>query len=915
MNHIYPQLLLPAEQTTPTPITSITMTTIADYKSRLRAIGAKVTHPNRAAYAEYMASLEWYKSFPWRPEQTAVFDAVDAHDRIVVQGIFGAGKSTMLIGIVFKALIEKHYKPRSIMYTAFNVCVKNEIRRKFSSYGIRNKIQVFTFDSLVYKICAIHGCPGLDEPNYEGRRKFVYNLIATKTACVQFNFRLVILDESQDLEIQALDVFTTFFPRAKFVFMGDVLQSIQREPRESLLWQLISSDKYTADPDTAWRRMFMYETPRVPTAVLKSVSHALSSFYPEFKTEFQKWTSTNRLAGHMEWRPFKNYKQMFSDVVTFVQTHGHTDTMVLTFSSSITVRGALGDVSRIRNLLCEHGIPVNFNHKSMDADKVFLSTSNSSKGLERKHVLVVLTFPMEQAFMNFSNDLVMNLITVALTRAIETVTVYVPTTAEKFTPVLSYYENVPEPVAQPPPPPPDEQRQPQQPVDAPAIGAGNSKPRPAINDFSLGTVMDKEHSVTEILRLGVLKYETLAYVKSFAKPIVKHKLSDEPFKINLFTDEKRTLAGVFVEHLITTQWAGAWPDLASVAAAVKDNPVYAHCSHKIERLFGLYTGLTRARKYTAASVEYQTRALHVYSQLLLAVDHRIFVQLSDADIAKISGMWKTHWRTSVMYMKAAHDTSTPPSSRKVMIQSNCAMPFVKGIIDMLTVSTRGGSSADKTFANHTFWEIKASADPLWHSDALSQAMLYVLANAKARCTVILINPFRNQVCKYSVRIPAINTVRHRVIHDCVIYNANSYMAKTFKTVVPAADKTTLDLLQSVFVHTQDHADSKSATVLRLFSPTKLNIVSHVITKGTESKLGRESDVVSVADGIDMRVLEGKTVYVAEDCILPETFDTLNVVRIERFDHTTGESFNTARDPFMQAVANILHLFSGTKFVY
>lgn len=865
------------------------MTTIADYKTRLRAMGAKVTHPNKAAYASYLTSLEWYKTFPWRAEQTAVFDSVDTYDRTVVQGIFGAGKSTMLTGIIFKALVEQNYRPRSIMYTAFNVCVKNEIRLKFSSYGIRNKIQVSTFDSLIYRICHIHGCPNLDEPDYEGRRKFVYALIASQQHCVEFNTKLVILDEAQDLEIQALGVFTTFFPRARFVFMGDVLQSIQREPRESLLWQLVTNDKYVSD----WHRMFMYETPRVPNAILDTVNHALSAFYPEFKDEFSKWTSTNSLGGKIEWHQFKNYKQMFTDVVTFVKSRPYTDTMVLTFSSSITVRGALGDVSRVRNMLVENNIPVNFNHKSMDADKVFLSTSNSSKGLERRHVLVILTFPLEQAFMNFSSDLVMNLVTVALTRAIETVTVYVPIATDKFSPILKYYNNVPEPTQKPkemPPLPPTHH-----PVGA-AKAAAVVTDKPPVDPFSMEGIMDKEHSVTEILRLGVLKYDTLSYIKSFTKLIVKHKLVDEPFKINLFTDEKRTLAGVFIEHLITTQWGGDWPAMASLSA-FKDNPAYAHCVKKIGVLHKLYMSFTHAQKFQTSSVEYQMRVLHVYAQLHLALNHRIFVTLSESDIVKISGMWRDHWRAAILRMKAASAGGDKPPK----IQSNCAMPMMKGIIDMLTQQP----GAKEPYTNHTFWEIKASADPMWHVDALSQAMLYVLMNAKARCTVVLINPFRNQVHKYAVHIPNINTVRHRAIHDCVVYNANSYMAKTFKTVSASGE---IDLLNSVFVHTQGYADSKSVTILKLFSPTKITIVDHFITKGKDSKLGLESDR---SFQVNTNVLNNKKVYASEGTELP---DGIACTRIST-PHHTFTNFNTESDPFMQAVANLLGVFETSKFVY
>lgn len=852
------------------------MTTIQEYKLRLKAIGAKTTHANKHAYEKYIKTLEWYKTFPWREEQTCVFNSIEQYKRVVVQGIFGVGKSTMLIGIIFKALLEQNYTPKEIVYTAFNVCVKNEIRKKFSSYGIRNKIQVYTFDSLIYNICKIHNCPNLDEPNYEGRRKFVYNLISTNNVQIAFNVKLVVLDECQDLEIQALDVFTTFFPKAKFIFMGDVFQSIQKEPRESVLWQLISNETYK---DT-WYRIYMYETPRVPTNILISVRHALSQFYPEFKNEFGKWTSKNKLQGHIEWKQFKHYKQMFKDVVDFISVREYKDIMILTFSSSITVRGALGDVSRIRNMLCEQGVPVNCNHKNMESDKVFLSTSNSSKGLERKHVLVVLTFPLEQAFLNFSSDLVMNLVTVALSRAIETVTIYVPITIQKFSPILKYYENVPEPTIQ---------------YNSSTI---NDKPHLLMDKFDMDTVMNKEHSVTEILRLGVLKYETLSHIKSFAKPIAKYKLSDATFKICLLTDEKRTLAGIFVEHLITTQWSGEWPVIN--ISNLKTDPLYMHCYAKLEAMYKLYSGLTHAQLFQSSSVEYQAHALHVYSQLFLCINHRMFVCLSDAEILNISHTWKTYWRDSINKLKTVNG-----ENGKCKIQSNCKMPFITGVIDMFV--TFDITTHEKSFTNCIFWEIKASTDPYWETDALSQVMLYVLMNAKARTTVILINPFRNSVCKYAIHIPNINTIRHLAIHDCVVYNANSLMAKTFKDVQPT-NANTVDILKSVFINIQEYCDSKCVTILNLFSPTKINIVQHVVCKGKETKLGLESNIEF--DKVQLQY-DDKQIYVNTQ---GKNFVRKDSHIIPQLDFH-GDLFNTSLDPFMQAIGNILQLFTTTKFVF
>lgn len=880
---------------------------IKDLKTHIKNVGGKTSHPKKEDYLAYIKSLYWYKDFPWRDEQLAVFDAFDSlmYNFIVVQGIFGVGKSQMLMGLMFKAILEGSILPTEIVYTAFNVCVKNEIKKKIASFGIKNKIKVSTFDSVIYKICKLHGMEKLDEPNYEGRRKFVYNLIHTNTFTFIFSdVKLLVLDECQDLEIQALGIFKSFYPNATCIFVGDVLQSIQKEPRESLLWQLMTNDeKY---PHNEYKKIFMYETPRVPINILSSLKHALSQYYPEFSTDFDKWKSkNNNTQGHLSWHQFKNYQQMFKDVITFCSQYDHSEIMILTFSSSITVRGALGDVSRIRNLLRENNIQVNHNHKQMEQGKVFLSTSNSSKGLERKHVLIILTFPLENAFMNFSNDLIMNLITVAISRSLDTVKIYVPSIIEKFSPILKYYTDVPEPTIH----------------YTSKIEKGKKQDEQNFNlitDYTIDSMMNKEHSVTEILRLGVLKYETISYIKSHAKFICKYKLVEsydsQSFNPCLFTDEERTLTGLFIEYLITTEWSGEWPvcNISSLA----DNPLYKHCFQRLETLFNQYRTMTHI-PYKSCSTTNIFNVMHIYAQLQLCINHRIFVKLRENELNKLKLYWITCLKNSIVNMK-------PQGDFKCDIQSNCKMSFMTGIIDMM-ITTK---TPDTSYKNATFWEIKASTDPQWEKDALSQVMLYVLMNAKVRCTVILINPLRNTVIKYGVHIPQINIVRHRAMHDCIVYNGNSLMAKTLNTI---HTDTSIDTLNTLFIQLKEYdEDVVQGTVINMFSPTKMCILYNEVGKNFDIELSPEHEIYKLAmettitkekciETIQSYVKEGIKIYCDETTMkYLENIGCSNVQYniIEPLDSDyEGNSFKPNKNAFMYLVACIQKLFKQHKFSF
>ena len=52
-----------------------------------------------------------------------------------------------------------------------------KIKRKLKDYGVSNKVSVRTFDSIVYEIAKVGGYPHIDLPNFDGKRKFVYELL------------------------------------------------------------------------------------------------------------------------------------------------------------------------------------------------------------------------------------------------------------------------------------------------------------------------------------------------------------------------------------------------------------------------------------------------------------------------------------------------------------------------------------------------------------------------------------------------------------------------------------------------------------------------------------------------------------------------------------------------------------------
>ena len=80
-----------------------------------------------------------------------------------------------------------------------------------------------------------------------------------------------------------LDILKHFYPESKFVFAGDIFQSIQKETRESVLWEFM-----VAPPSEDTYKIYMYDTPRVPKNTLNTIQTALQIHYPEFKDKIKE---------------------------------------------------------------------------------------------------------------------------------------------------------------------------------------------------------------------------------------------------------------------------------------------------------------------------------------------------------------------------------------------------------------------------------------------------------------------------------------------------------------------------------------------------------------------------------------------------------------------------------------------------
>ncbi|NBZ96820.1 MAG: hypothetical protein EBR40_10415 [Proteobacteria bacterium] len=771
----------------------------------------KSTFPTKKKIKEYIEKqLCWPWNLPWRNEQKKVISLFfEKKQDIIVQAIFGGGKTTMMLAIIFILCLRHRSTTSKIFLCAFNVSIRNELIKKTRILG---KLNIRTYDSLIYQCCKEMNYEPLEELNFEGKRRFVRE--NKESIKQQKEIEYVFIDETQDLELSCYGILKKRFPNAKFMFVGDVFQSVQKEPRESLLWNFINNTKW--QEKEKYETFFMMDTPRVPALILEEIKEALIKYYPEFSCAIPFWKSSSNYILQqekgIEWVPFSSYRFVYQNLEQKIKNVNPEEVMILTFSSAITVRGSLGDIARFRKYFQSKGYSINSNHKKMMDDRLFLTTANSSKGLERDIVYCVLTFPLELAFSNFSDDLVMNLITVALSRCKQKIVFYVPEYIDRFSKVLRCFVRCPSPhsksqVASTPLPITKEITKKKE------GGGGNTKkekggentkkeeegkkynkkakkPFLECNTFqydptNIFEMLEMEHSTTEVLRQNIIKYETRQLLLRYIKQIGYWNLTDiETIKSALScikTEEECAFTGILFESLLLTLWTFHFPSSLSLQQIQHHDLFSGHIS-KIQ------VEMTKYQEYMIQNSRFLCHSNHggeekekkrfvgccMYARLHLFCHQKIWIEIDHSKEQVLFRYWNSLLpslqkipfflspaavvETSAPEQATPLPTTTTTFQKKIKTQVNITMPFLKGIMDAVCVFDTSSSSPEeeeKTTTNHhhsnkkiAIYEIKASRSTDWKEKTLLQTLLYGLMNGQALFTIYLVNVFSKKVCCY-----------------------------------------------------------------------------------------------------------------------------------------------------------------------
>ena len=817
---------------------------------------------------------------------------LDGNCRYLLGDFTVTHNTTLLLGLIINGLINKKFNSEEILFISFNISIKNEIKRKLKDYGLSSKVVVRTFDSIIYELAKIGDYPYIDLPNFDGKRKFVYELCFNK----DFNYKpkfqpkVIFLDECQDLEKSTLHILENFYPDTKFVFAGDIFQSIQKEPRESILWYLMNKKE-----DANIYKIYMKLTPRVNPGILDSLKSSLKTYYPEFEDKIDGWESGNKISKtDIIWKRLNSYTHIFQDLKSFLECHTPEETMIITFSSAITVKGAMGDIARVRRFMNENNFKVNSDHKKIDPDAYFLSTAHSSKGLERDYVIIFLTFPLERAFVHLSDDVVVNLITVALTRAKKQVIMYVPSYEDKFSRALNLFENCPTP------------------------NKVRIRDEKIMKEFKYQDYMDSEHCVTELIRASVIRYDTRISLRNHLKPFYFGKIFDDSFNYKsapIPTEEERCFVGILIENLITSSWCGRWP-IISLDEKIKSNPMYCHIINCIQKSINKYKNFISSNTFDDKN---QFEGIYLYSQIHVSLSNKIFIKLNE----KLHSYFKNYWknlRPKAIYMK--------PNEKKLKIQAPVKMPWITGVADSIT--------QDDDEKTTSIYEIKASQSREWVEDASIQIVCYALMTGKTWSRLHLLNPFQNSKISYYFDTKNILSLRKELLDDVLIYNLNSMMAKLYPTT---KEKENIDITKIIFLNIlyDENNEPIQGSIINMVSPIKAELLyDKYVFSGNkkdknmkkdektacESELTKEQFLSDIDGILNSEIYKDKKVWsfdkYKDSISFKEEFDLKNIEEVmDKLEYKKNEELHYSLDIKDSLCCNILclsYMFFEKHFV-
>lgn len=318
-------------------------------------------------------------------EQQTIINAIKKGHNIIVDAVAGSGKTTTVL------FIAKKNKKKKILQITYNKSLKFEVRDKIKQHNLKN-IDVHSYHGLAYKY--------YKTKDYDD--KAILNSIKGKI-CKKDFFDIIIIDEVQDMTPNLYEFIVKFIIDSEIepiiIILGDQHQCVYQFKNADRRFLTFFDKIYNTNN-------FVNLTLQQSFRVTKPIANFVNEFMLGEKRIVSNKEGKNII--YFKENKFKIHDELSNLILKLitVKKYTYSDIFILAPSLKSTV-GKKSAIKMLENKLVSLDIPVfyDFNedgnsNDSLIKNKVVFSTFNSSKGRERK---IVIIYSFDSGYFKYYN--------------------------------------------------------------------------------------------------------------------------------------------------------------------------------------------------------------------------------------------------------------------------------------------------------------------------------------------------------------------------------------------------------------------------------------------------------------------------------------------------------------------------------
>ena len=323
-------------------------------------------------------------------EQNSVIIALKENNNVIVDSVAGSGKTTCILHIATE------FKNINILLLTYNAKLKIETRTRVSNLKLKN-LEVHSYHSFCVKY--------YDNKCFTDSQ--IFKLLLNKTKNKKYNYDLIILDESQDINPTYYELICKIYKdndnNARLCLLGDRNQSIYQFNKADERFLIYANKIFNFNKDT-WVKCKLTESFRITYEMSNFINSCMFNC-----DRIKSVKKSNNKPRYIICDTFDDYKNKPFDEVLFYLQKGYTPEDIFILAPSIKTNGKNKSPVRVLENKIKNELNILIYIPSSDEEKIddeiiknklVFSTYHQTKGLERK---VIIIFGFDSSYFNYFN--------------------------------------------------------------------------------------------------------------------------------------------------------------------------------------------------------------------------------------------------------------------------------------------------------------------------------------------------------------------------------------------------------------------------------------------------------------------------------------------------------------------------------